>query len=142
MPQDKPSVQPGLGSLCSPQQQPAQGSSASTRSISAGLQHPAHCPFEPAPQPAQRQLLVLSIHLCFGQPCFTALCKRLMGKGFCQGREGGRAGGQVFLPGYCMAPTKLLLQVTGGEGMCTFPVKSRAFFFLLTSVTLSHQILR
>lgn len=54
-------------------------------------------PFEPAPQPAQRQFLILLVHLCFGHPCFTALYRRLMGKRFCQGKEGGRAGGQMFL---------------------------------------------
>lgn len=88
----------GLASLCSPYQQPTQGSCASIRTtLSAGLQHPTPCPFEPASQPAQRQFLILLVHLCFGHPCFTAPYRRLMGKRFCQGREGGRAGGQMFL---------------------------------------------
>lgn len=51
-------------------------------------------------------------------------------------------GDKCSSPGHGMAPTKLLLQVTGREGMHTFPVKSGAFFFHLISVTLSHQILR
>lgn len=95
MPQDNPAVQPGLGwACCAPHisSQPRAPVPASGPHSVLGFSIQL-----PAPQPAQRQFLILLVHLCFGHPCFTALYRRLMGKRFCQGKEGGRAGGQMFL---------------------------------------------
>lgn len=119
--QNKPPVQPRLGkACCAPcSRQAAQGISASiVAALCIGLQHPTRCPFEQAPQPAQRHFLILLIRLSFGiekathaLPHSTGGC---WGKRLPQGGEDGGAGGQMSPPRNSAGPTKLPLQA-GGE---------------------------
>lgn len=105
----------------------------SRATLSAGLQYPPPCSFEAAPQPAQRQLLILLIHLCFGHPCFTAPYRRQTGKGFAKAGKAAKLGDKSS----CLDIAWHLQNCCSGDRQ-----RSGAFFFNLISATLAHQILR